>query len=51
VPWNYFPDKEDDFDDGRAFSNYAFDVLFYPGKPVIWPWPDLGIIPIGLVEI
>lgn len=42
--------KEDDFDEGRVFCIYAFDVLMYTGKPVIWPYPDLEKIPIDLVE-
>jgi hypothetical protein len=50
VPWNYFPDNEDDLDDGRVFSNDAYDLLIYTGKTVIWLWPDLEIIPIDLVE-
>jgi hypothetical protein len=42
--------KEDSFEEDRVFCIYAFDVLMYTGKPVIWPYPDLGKIPIDLVE-
>ena len=37
-------------EDGRVFSIYAFDVLMYSQKPVIWPYPNLDDIPIELFE-
>jgi 4-amino-4-deoxy-L-arabinose transferase-like glycosyltransferase len=37
-------------DDGRVFTINAFDVLMYSQKPVIWPYPNLGDIPIELFE-
>ena len=36
--------------DGRVFSVFAFDVLMYSQKPVIWPYPNLGDIPLELFE-
>ena len=38
------------YDDGRVFSINVFDVLMYTQKPVIWPYPNLGDIPIELFE-
>jgi 4-amino-4-deoxy-L-arabinose transferase-like glycosyltransferase len=34
----------------RVFSINAFDVLMYGQKPVIWPYPNLGEIPLELFE-
>ena len=36
--------------DGRVFSVFAFDVLMYSQKPVIWPYPNLDDIPLELFE-
>ncbi len=37
-------------DHDRVFSINAFDILMYSQKPVIWPYPNLGDIPIELFE-
>jgi 4-amino-4-deoxy-L-arabinose transferase-like glycosyltransferase len=42
--------SEDNSKKGRIFCIYAFDVLMYTGKPVIWPFPNLNDIPVALVE-
>ena len=42
--------KRDSFTNGRVFCIYAFDILMYTGKPVIWPYPNLKDIPVELVE-
>jgi len=42
--------KTDDSSDFRILCLRKFDAIMYTQKPVIWPHPKLGKIPIDLVE-